>query len=198
MDPILVEKYAWDGRCPSIRAQVLANPSRFQELMPAQYAQMMYTVQQRAKLDKWRAEALADIEHQKVEFTAEIRTSDGDYIDLQEMEADIEAARAEVEAEYKRGIETATNAANTAEAYGKRAAARVMETRRTKTAAANKADRERKLLAAEIARETLAQTSAANEEIARLKAELAATKAELAMMAPKKGPATPALAALRK
>jgi len=197
MDPTLVEKYAWDGRCPSIRAQVLANPSRFQELMPAQYAQMIHTVKQQVELDKWRTEALADIEHQKVEFTAEIR-NDGDDTDLQELEADIEAARAEVEAEYKRGIETATNAANTAEAYGERAAARAMETRRTKAAAANKADRERKLLAAEIARETLVQTSAANEEIARLKAELAATKAELAIVAPKKGSATPALAALRK
>jgi hypothetical protein len=37
-----VERYAYDGRCPSIRGQILQNPTRFQELMPEQYAQWVF------------------------------------------------------------------------------------------------------------------------------------------------------------
>jgi hypothetical protein len=49
MDPALVARYAWDGRCPSIRAKVLADPSRFQELMPAQYSEMIHALRVRVE-----------------------------------------------------------------------------------------------------------------------------------------------------
>ncbi len=201
-------QYAWDGRCPSIRAQVLANPARFQELMPAQYAAMMDNLRRRTELDKWRSEALADIDHAREEYTAEIRTAawvdGGNTVDaeLQELEEGLAAERAEVEATYKKGLEDAAGWAAATEAHGKKAAARARAQRRLKAAAAaEKAEkvlqlkaaaeakeaaaaaekeRERRLLAAEIARETLALNTEKDDEISRLKAELAATKAELA------------------
>jgi hypothetical protein len=183
MDLTLVEKYAWDGRCPSIRAQVLANPSRFQELMPAQYAEMMHTVKQQraqeASAAKWRAAAMEAMARQ-LKYR---REQNGDRF----RGGYTEPAKRDYSAEEKNIV--AWEAAEIAR----------IEAAYTQLAALPEDEkaRERKQFAAEIARETLVQTSAANE-IARLKAELAATKAELAMATPRKGYATPALAALLK
>jgi hypothetical protein len=160
--------------------------------MPAQYAAMMHAVQNRAKLDKWRQEALADVESQYLNGKEEIRAYSDMYTvdaELLDLEGDLTTARDEIEAEYRKGM---VDAADAAACYRFRALPR-----RSKVTRTAKEDHTRKQRAAEIARETLAQTSVINAEIERLKAELAATKEKLAAMEPKKGYATPALAMIR-
>ena len=204
----LVAEYAWDGRCPSIRAQVLANPSRFEELMPQQYLNMMASItatpppppaaclaaleveyrEAVADTEAWAAEARADIEAQKARGEYESWDLTPDH-ELGEIEEERLRALQEAAAYYYDNVEAAT-----AHAARKKKLAAAKSHKKTDSRAT-----ELKVLDAAIIRRDeseAAELRALRAELEATKAELLATKAELAAARPKIGAATPALAAL--